>query len=467
MQFSVKVKKHQQGFTLIEAAFLIFFFALGIIGGIYYINQEREFTAANLIAKQLLYIADNVAQFSWPAAESKIQDYSISDLESLGVISSKVEYKLPYRAKLFWQDKNTYTELIYISPVPSFDIEQLMSISGLTGDDGGYINKQGEIVMSSSHLYNNIKVFSGKNMKIPYKTPIVLKLIKNPPSPQITNFTNIKESLFEWGKMQKKNYLTNSEQNSVIVWKPAFIDDRVIISWDNEVDKYVAIVKDAKSGNILSKRVDSGKEYVLVPRMAWVGKKIVLSIFIGNGIRSAHIIRTYDIHQPQYKDNFDINVSFKAYLPTYNDQLAPLENKVVTFLDAGTPVIVCLTSFSVKVLNGQSVDYHRFLVPTLYNIQLDYLVPSTTFFVSGKRTITTGIITALPYMLPEFINPDYETMGGGRCSTFSETLDSHSSVRILKIYSDPTFVLSERMNQENIELNPKSSPTGYWSFLWD
>lgn len=200
------MKKHQQAFTLIEAAFVIFFFALGLLGGIYYINQEREFTTANLIAKQLLYIADNVAQFSWTKAERKIeiQDYSISDLENLGVISSNVEYKLPYRVKLFWQDKYTYTELIYINPAPSFDIEQLMGISGLTGDDGGYVNKQGEIVMSSSHIYNNIKILSGKTLKIPHGIPIILKLIKNPPPPQITSITNIKESLFEWGKMQKK-----------------------------------------------------------------------------------------------------------------------------------------------------------------------------------------------------------------------------------------------------------------------
>lgn len=45
------------------------------------------------------------------------------------------------------------------------------------------------------------------------------------------------------GENAEKNNLTNNSQNSVIIWKPAFIDDRVIISWDNEVDKYVAIVK--------------------------------------------------------------------------------------------------------------------------------------------------------------------------------------------------------------------------------
>lgn len=155
-----KKKQSQRAFTLIEVAFVIILFVLGVLGGVYYLHQEREFTTANLIAKQLSYIAGSVAQFSWPVTEEskKIQTYDITALEKMGVISSDIKYMLHYQVRLFWQDKHTYTELVFIKPAPVFDIEQLISISGLVGADGRYMNRQGEIVMSSSHIYNNIPV---------------------------------------------------------------------------------------------------------------------------------------------------------------------------------------------------------------------------------------------------------------------------------------------------------------------
>ncbi|EBM2619145.1 hypothetical protein DXH81_25305, partial [Salmonella enterica] len=57
-----KKKQSQRAFTLIEVAFVIILFVLGVLGGVYYLHQEREFTTANLIAKQLSYIAGSVAQ---------------------------------------------------------------------------------------------------------------------------------------------------------------------------------------------------------------------------------------------------------------------------------------------------------------------------------------------------------------------------------------------------------------------
>ncbi|EIR7070625.1 type II secretion system protein [Salmonella enterica subsp. enterica serovar Infantis] len=95
-----KKKQSQRAFTLIEVAFVIILFVLGVLGGVYYLHQEREFTTANLIAKQLSYIAGSVAQFSWPVTEEskKIQTYDITALEKMGVISSDIKYMLHYQS---------------------------------------------------------------------------------------------------------------------------------------------------------------------------------------------------------------------------------------------------------------------------------------------------------------------------------------------------------------------------------
>ncbi|ECE2104309.1 type II secretion system protein [Salmonella enterica subsp. enterica serovar Newport] len=470
-----KKKQSQRAFTLIEVAFVIILFVLGVLGGVYYLHQEREFTTANLIAKQLSYIAGSVAQFSWPVTEEskKIQTYDITALEKMGVISSDIKYMLHYQVRLFWQDKHTYTELVFIKPAPVFDIEQLISISGLVGADGGYMNRQGEIVMSSSHIYNNIKPVSGQDLGIPVNTPVILKLVrkvdKMPP-----RIINVKESLFEWGTLRETHELDDDGDNPAVAWYPAFTDDRVIISWEtfpnlsSDQGEYLVVIKDAKSKRILSQSVNAGKNYVFIPRMTWVGKQIELSIFIQQGINSRQITRVYDIKQPLFRNNIDINVKSQAYIPALDYRLSPLVKDRFWFvLNSGTPLAVCLTTLSFKTHKGKWDDYHRLLVPFAYDIELNYGIiidmrvkrPQYRWY---NKSVTTGVITALPYLLPEMNSPDYETMGGGRCVPYSES--SNSQVQIV---GSPSISISEILNEGTREIMPDSGQSGTWIISWN
>ncbi|HAK5294312.1 TPA: hypothetical protein H1V50_004553 [Salmonella enterica] len=472
-----KKKQSQRAFTLIEVAFVIILFVLGVLGGVYYLHQEREFTTANLIAKQLSYIAGSVAQFSWPVTEEskKIQTYDITALEKMGVISSDIKYMLHYQVRLFWQDKHTYTELVFIKPAPVFDIEQLISISGLVGADGGYMNRQGEIVMSSSHIYNNIKPVSGQDLGIPVNTPVILKLVrkvdKMPP-----RIINVKESLFEWGTLRETHELDDDGDNSAVAWYPAFTDDRVIISWEttfpnlsSDQGEYLVVIKDAKSKRILSQSVNAGKNYVLIPRMTWVGKQIELSLFIQQGINSRQITRVYDIHQPQFRGNVDINKNVKAYWPGWDYRLLPVGNFNKLNISVGTPVVVCLTTLSFNAHKGKWDDYHRLLVPFAYDIEFHYGIiidmrakhPQYRWF---NKSVTTGVISVLPYLLPEMNNPDYGTMGGGRCVPYSES--SNSQVQLV---SSPIIFISEILNKGTREIMPESGQgaTATWIISWN
>ncbi|EGA9923836.1 hypothetical protein H6M67_004256 [Salmonella enterica subsp. enterica serovar Saintpaul] len=457
-------KQSQRAFTLIEVAFVIILFVLGCLGGVYYLHQEREFTTANLIAKQLSYIAGSVAQFSWPVTEEskKIQTYDITALEKMGVISSDIKYMFHYQVRLFWQDKHTYTELVFTKPAPVFDIEQLISISGLVGDDGGYMNRQGEIVMSSSHIYNSIKPVSGLDLDIPVNTPVILKLVRDvdkmPP-----RIINVKESLFEWGALRETHELDDNGDNPTVAWYPAFTDDRVLISWEtfpnrsSDQGEYLVVIKDAKSKRILSQSVNAGRNYVLIPRMTWVGKQIELTIFIQQGINSRQIIRNYDIHQPLFRGNVDINTNVKVYWPSSDYRLLPMGDFQRISISGGTPVVVCLTTLSFKTHKGKWDDYHRLLVPFAYDIGFYYGI---TMNPPKYRSATTGVITALPYLLPEMNNPDYETMGGGRCVPYSES--SNSQVQIV---SSPTIFISEILNKGTREIMPVSEGVT-WIISW-
>ncbi|EHV9885115.1 hypothetical protein K5O24_004677 [Salmonella enterica subsp. enterica serovar Durham] len=471
-----KTKQSQRAFTLIEVAFVIILFVLGILGGVYYLHQEREFTTANLIAKQLSYIAGSVAQFSWPVTEEskKIQTYDITALEKMGVISSDIKYMLHYQVRLFWQDKHTYTELVFIKPAPVFDIEQLISISGLVGADGGYMNRQGEIVMSSSHIYNNIKPVSGQDLDIPVNTPVILKLVRDvdkmPP-----RIINVKESLFEWGALRETHELDDDGDNPAVAWYPAFTDDRVIISWatfpnhSSDQGEYLVVIKDAKSKRILSQSVNAGKNYVFIPRMTWVGKQIELSLFIQQGINSRQITRVYDIKQPQFRGNIDIQTAAKVYVPDRDYRLSPLVTQTQPWfaLNSGTPMAVCLTRLSFKTHKGKWDDYHRLLVPFAYDIEFDYGIttdmrakhPQYRWY---NKSVTTGVITALPYLLPEMNSPDYGTMGGERCIPYSES--SNSQVQIV---TSPIIFISEMLNKGISEIMSASEQGGTWIISWN
>ncbi|EBS5460929.1 hypothetical protein DSA95_16170 [Salmonella enterica subsp. enterica serovar Plymouth] len=471
-----KTKQSQRAFTLIEVAFVIILFVLGILGGVYYLHQEREFTTANLIAKQLSYIAGSVAQFSWPVTEEskKIQTYDITALEKMGVISSDIKYMLHYQVRLFWQDKHTYTELVFIKPAPVFDIEQLISISGLVGADGGYMNRQGEIVMSSSHIYNNIKPVSGQDLDIPVNTPVILKLVRDvdkmPP-----RIINVKESLFEWGALRETHELDDDGDNPAVAWYPAFTDDRVIISWatfpnhSSDQGEYLVVIKDAKSKRILSQSVNAGKNYVFIPRMTWVGKQIELSLFIQQGINSRQITRVYDIKQPQFRGNIDIQTAAKVYVPDRDYRLSPLVTQTQPWfaLNSGTPMAVCLTRLSFKTHKGKWDDYHRLLVPFAYDIEFDYGIttdmrakhPQYRWY---NKSVTTGVITALPYLLPEMNSPDYGTMGGERCIPYSES--SNSQVQIV---TSPIIFISEMLNKGISEIMSASGQGGTWIISWN
>ncbi|EBG0215601.1 hypothetical protein H9V85_004964 [Salmonella enterica subsp. enterica serovar Louisiana] len=471
-----KTKQSQRAFTLIEVAFVIILFVLGILGGVYYLHQEREFTTANLIAKQLSYIAGSVAQFSWPVTEEskKIQTYDITALEKMGVISSDIKYMLHYQVRLFWQDKHTYTELVFIKPAPVFDIEQLISISGLVGADGGYMNRQGEIVMSSSHIYNNIKPVSGQDLDIPVNTPVILKLVRDvdkmPP-----RIINVKESLFEWGALRETHELDDDGDNPAVAWYPAFTDDRVIISWatfpnhSSDQGEYLVVIKDAKSKRILSQSVNAGKNYVFIPRMTWVGKQIELSLFIQQGINSRQITRVYDIKQPQFRGNIDIQTAAKVYVPDRDYRLSPLVTQTQPWfaLNSGTPMAVCLTRLSFKTHKGKWDDYHRLLVPFAYDIEFDYGIttdmrakhPQYRWY---NKSVTTGVITALPYLLPEMNSPDYGTMGGERCIPYSES--SNSQVQIV---TSPIIFISEMLNKGISEIMFASGQGGTWIISWN
>ncbi|EEC0439375.1 hypothetical protein AH715_005092 [Salmonella enterica subsp. enterica] len=472
-----KTKQSQRAFTLIEVAFVIILFVLGILGGVYYLHQEREFTTANLIAKQLSYIAGSVAQFSWPVTEEskKIQTYDITALEKMGVISSDIKYMLHYQVRLFWQDKHTYTELVFIKPAPVFDIEQLISISGLVGADGGYMNRQGEIVMSSSHIYNNIKPVSGQDLDIPVNTPVILKLVRDvdkmPP-----RIINVKESLFEWGALRETHELDDDGDNPAVAWYPAFTDDRVTISWatfpnhSSDQGEYLVVIKDAKSKRILSQSVNAGKNYVFIPRMTWVGKQIELSLFIQQGINSRQITRVYDIKQPQFRGNIDIQTAAKMYVPGRDYRLSPLVTQTQPWfaLNSGTPMAVCLTRLSFKTHKGKWDDYHRLLVPFAYDIEFDYGIttdmrakhPQYRWY---NKSVTTGVITALPYLLPEMNSPDYGTMGGERCIPYSES--SNSQVQI--VTSSPIIFISEMLNKGISEIMSASGQGGTWIISWN
>ncbi|ECA5251090.1 hypothetical protein ELS07_21375 [Salmonella enterica subsp. enterica serovar Lomalinda] len=467
-------KQSQRAFTLIEVAFVIILFVLGVLGGVYYLHQEREFTTANLIAKQLSYIAGSVAQFSWPVTEEskKIQTYDITALEKMGVISSDIKYMLHYQIRLFWQDKHTYTELVFIKPAPVFDIEQLISISGLVGADGGYMNRQGEIVMSSSHIYNNIKPVSGQDLGIPVNTPVILKLVrkvdKMPP-----RIINVKESLFEWGTLRETHELDDDGDNPAVAWYPAFTDDRVIISWEtfpnlsSDQGEYLVVIKDAKSKRILSQSVNAGKNYVLIPRMTWVGKQIELSLFIQQGINSRQITRVYDIHQPQFRGNVDINTNVKAYWPGRDYRLLPVGNFNKLNISVGTPVVVCLTTLSFNAHKGKWDDYHRLLVPFAYDIEFHYGITTDMRakhpqYRRLNKSVTTGVISVLPYLLPEMNNPDYGTMGGGRCVPYSES--SNSQVQLV---SSPIIFISEILNKGTREIMPESGQGATWIISWN
>lgn len=471
-----KTKQSQRAFTLIEVAFVIILFVLGILGGVYYLHQEREFTTANLIAKQLSYIAGSVAQFSWPVTEEskKIQTYDITALEKMGVISSDIKYMLHYQVRLFWQDKHTYTELVFIKPAPVFDIEQLISISGLVGADGGYMNRQGEIVMSSSHIYNNIKPVSGQDLDIPVNTPVILKLVRDvdkmPP-----RIINVKESLFEWGALRETHELDDDGDNPAVAWYPAFTDDRVIISWatfpnhSSDQGEYLVVIKDAKSKRILSQSVNAGKNYVFIPRMTWVGKQIELSLFIQQGINSRQITRVYDIKQPQFRGNIDIQTAAKVYVPDRDYRLSPLVTQTQPWfaLNSGTPMAVCLTRLSFKTHKGKWDDYHRLLVPFAYDIEFDYGIttdmrakhPQYRWY---NKSVTTGVITALPYLLPEMNSPDYGTMGGERCIPYSES--SNSQVQIV---TSSIIFISEMLNKGISEIMSASGQGGTWIISWN
>lgn len=471
-----KTKQSQRAFTLIEVAFVIILFVLGILGGVYYLHQEREFTTANLIAKQLSYIAGSVAQFSWPVTEEskKIQTYDITALEKMGVISSDIKYMLHYQVRLFWQDKHTYTELVFIKPAPVFDIEQLISISGLVGADGGYMNRQGEIVMSSSHIYNNIKPVSGQDLDIPVNTPVILKLVRDvdkmPP-----RIINVKESLFEWGALRETHELDDDGDNPAVAWYPAFTDDRVIISWatfpnhSSDQGEYLVVIKDAKSKRILSQSVNAGKNYVFIPRMTWVGKQIELSLFIQQGINSRQITRVYDIKQPQFRGNIDIQTAAKVYVPDRDYRLSPLVTQTQLWfaLNSGTPMAVCLTRLSFKTHKGKWDDYHRLLVPFAYDIEFDYGITTDMRakhpqYRLYNKSVTTGVITALPYLLPEMNSPDYGTMGGERCIPYSES--SNSQVQIV---TSPIIFISEMLNKGISEKMSASGQGGTWIISWN
>lgn len=464
--------KKQRAFSLLEVVFVIVFFTLGTLGGMYYLHQEREFTTANLVARQLAYIADCAAKYSWPISESNnaVQTYNLLDLQKMGVISSKNKYNYDYNITLYRQDGHTYDVLVFIKKEPDFSIEQLISISGLIGEDGGYTNGSGNIIMSSSHLYSDIKYAMGEQGEITKNTPIILKRINNvneiPPA-----IRNIRETLFEWGKVKENNHLDNLRNLQSVSWCPAFVDDRVIISWDiwpkevSSTSKYLATVtvKNKNNSYVFSRTINFGTRYVLIPKMAWVGKSISVSLFIEQGINSKQITRVYNIKKADFSGNVDVEATFRTYVLNRDYTLSPIiEGFRKNSLRNGSPYIVCLGSFSMKTHSEIINRVNGFLMPITYDVYLDYFSGYRSKVFPFKTNVTAGVISLLPYSVEQTDNPDYKSIGSKRCVVFSR---SNSEI---KVRSTPRISISVDLNKEDSQIiDPMSGGDSMWTVSWN
>ncbi|EKS5644400.1 hypothetical protein QCA22_003429 [Salmonella enterica] len=363
----------ENGYTLLEVIFVLIFIALFVIGSIYYIHYEKVFSSANSIAKQFNYIADSVIKFDWgvPDKDGETLDYSVNQLIKKGVLKGNMRFLLNYGVRMYWNDKKSYTVLVYVKTPVSFPLDDLASISGLIGPDGGYINNKGEIVMSAARIWNNI--ISKKDLGIRSDTPVLIRQVGMTLDPKKERRMNMFETIVQSGSVSSSvSFFSDDTYTSNIQeWSPAFTDDEINISWGNaerKEDNFSATLKDVATDRVIYKTSGWGNEVSLYPKSSWLSKRVVLSINIYNGVYVTTTKRYYDI-SPKGLSSLNAEFSVAGYVLKNNNQIARVSLSQPVKLHNGSPFVLCLNRIELSLAKEVAKDTeHWLLVPIFANI---------------------------------------------------------------------------------------------------
>ncbi|EFK6687075.1 type II secretion system protein [Escherichia coli] len=402
----------QRAFSLIEISLVLIIFGIVISSGKVIYSHIKLFTSSDVIAKQIVQIANAISVYEWSRpsdTEPGIREFDIKKLKELGVVSETMPDN--YAVILEWDEKNSLSIIIFLKEKNKFVFEErgktiaeLMEHYGY----GGWLEKDhdGNIVIRSKakifalnkrgYIYSKIK-------NLPQYTPFFIKEM-----PYDRDFKpNVKEEIFEWGKQKRNENLTNmTESGKTIDWAPAYVDDRVKISWDGKKPYWVtAIVKYSKNkiSNVLEYS-GAGESFLLTPDPLWVGKNITLSI----QIEKFFFKRQYRVKKAELPDGINISPEYDYYsLPSKDsDNLTPIKTDDVNNITiTNSPLFVCLSGIQICIPEAEaqekacdSNNSRKLLNPFSYNFFLSYKNPESP--KQNKKIISLisqGEIMFIPY----------------------------------------------------------------------
>lgn len=365
------------GYTLLEVIFVLIFIILSILGSIYYIHYEKVFSTANSIAGQFNYIANSVIKYDWvsPDKEGELFDYSLDQLMKFGVLKEKMNFSLNYGVRMYWNDKKSYTVLVYVKTPVSFTLDELASISGLIGPDGGYVNDSGQIVMSAARIWNNI--LSKNELGIRSDTPVLIKQVGLIFDSRKKRRMDILEKIVESGSIVSSLsfFSDDSYTSNMQEWNPAFTDDEINISWGStkgEKDRFSVTLIDTNSDKVIYETSGWGDNLSLYPKSSWLSKRVTLAISIYNGIYVTTVKRNYYI-SPKGLSVLNAKFSVEGYaIPAGTNILRPVSLSNPVKLHNGSPLILCINNVELSLgkQDANNIE-HWLLVPIVAKIEGD------------------------------------------------------------------------------------------------
>lgn len=396
---------------MIEISLILVIFGIIVLSGKFFYSQIELFSSSDVIAKQFIQIADAISVYEWSrpsGTEPEIREYDIKKLKELGVVSETMPDN--YAVILEWDEKNSLSIIIFLKGMNKFDMERGKTIAELIGNYGGWLDKDhdGNIVIRSrtkilalnkkGDIYSVIK-------NLPQYTPFFIK--EKEMSYDRDFKPNVKEEVYEWGKQKRNENLTNmTESGKTIDWAPAYIDDRVKISWDGKKPYWVtAIIKDSKNkvSNFLEYS-GAGESFLLTPDPLWVGKNITLSIQIENFFFK----RQYRVKKAELPDGINISPEYDYYSLPFkdSDSLTPIKTDDVNNITiTNSPLFVCLSGIQICIPEVEdqektcdSNNSRKLLNPFSYNFFLSYKNPESP--KQNKKIISSisqGLIMFIPY----------------------------------------------------------------------
>ena len=415
----------QRAYSLIEVSSVLIILGGILLAGAFFYQQISLIAASRLIAKQFNQIANSVANYSWPEyvePQQRVYSYDIEKLKELGVISAGTDFKgNNYIVDLYWYNKNSYTMFIY-KKINKGDVEEARLISEFIGSEGGWFdiddNGDGYIHRNERNIFIRDEFVLGVN-KLPRYTPF---LIRQEYIYQDDDLKNIKETFFSWGKETKENQINENELNkgsstAVIDWYPAYIDDRVVISWEEE-KIYKATIKD-QNNNILNEISSRGVSFDLIPSSSWIGKEITLHIQIG----AFSFERKYNVQLPLptdlvITDGFNqYNLDSGVLTGPYNFNTG--EDDAVVWGRA--PLITCLRRLKISPI-ASSVSSEILLQPLVYDVFLSYSLLGKTKNIS----VSQGLIKHFPYQWENqgLLTLSYNNATSNDCGILSENVNA-------------------------------------------